>query len=96
MIEKEGDQTIKISNEKYLLGKSDPKSDIFDVLQFVYRDVKEPIIPPLEKFQFLRESNVLESMRSAAAKTSNKLTSLLIVKSEKLRRAHFFIALLKV
>lgn len=38
---------IKCYENKYIIGKSDPKSDVFDLLYFVNRDVTESITIPL-------------------------------------------------
>ncbi|KAK8838471.1 beta-1,3-glucan linked protein [Tritrichomonas musculus] len=45
-INKEEEENIQFFDEKLILGKSDSKSGIFDVLLFVLRDVKEVTIPP--------------------------------------------------
>ena len=42
---KNGDENIKIMRNKFLVGKLDPKSDIFDVLLFIPSKVKKAKIP---------------------------------------------------
>lgn len=43
-------ERYKYYEEKFLLSKSNPKSDIFDVLEFARRDIKTAIIPSFIKY----------------------------------------------
>ena len=44
-----GRQDFIIYEEKYLLSKSNPDSDLYDVLEFAYRDIKTALIPSFIK-----------------------------------------------
>lgn len=46
---KNGEENIKFFNEKFLIGKTDRKSDIFDILYFTRRDIEEATIPSFIK-----------------------------------------------
>ena len=47
------EENIFYYDNKFIIGKSDPKSDVFDVLIFARRDIKEALIPSFIKILML-------------------------------------------